>query len=79
MKAPENKLWLMWKMASFRGAVQVIDATYDVSMGDEGLAKALRRINTAAEKAIGWGYQMLVRLAYQQHAYPLTLQLCGLL
>lgn len=39
----------------------MIDTTFDRSMGEEGVQKALRRICTAAEKAIGWGYQMLVR------------------
>lgn len=39
----------------------MIDTTFDRSLGEEGVQKALRRICTAAEKAIGWGYQILVR------------------
>ena len=39
----------------------MIDTTFDRSLGEEGVQKALRRICNAAEKAIGWGYQMLVR------------------
>jgi hypothetical protein len=30
-------------------------------MGEEGVHKTLRRVCTQAERAIGWGYQMLVR------------------
>lgn len=48
------------EVGSLRRRVQVIDTTFDSSLGEEGVQKALRRICTAAEKAIGWGYQMLV-------------------
>ena len=50
------------KRMDFRGwHTNVIDSTYDASMGDEGLQKALVKICQAAERAIAWGYQILVR------------------
>jgi Glutamate synthase central domain len=52
------------KRMDFRGwHTNVIDCTYDVSMGEEGLQKTLRRVCHAAERAISWGYQILVRAA----------------
>jgi hypothetical protein len=50
------------KRMDFRGwHTNVIDTTYDCSMGNEGLLKSLLKICQAAERAISWGYQILVR------------------
>jgi hypothetical protein len=52
------------KRMDFRGwHTNVIDCTYDTSMGNDGLQKTLKRVCNAAERAISWGYQILVRLA----------------
>lgn len=52
------------KRMDFRGwHTNVIDCTYDLSMGNDGLQKTLKRVCHAAERAISWGYQILVRHA----------------
>lgn len=52
------------KRMDFRGwHTNVIDCTYDSSMGADGLQKTLKRVCQAAERAISWGYQILVRPA----------------
>lgn len=49
------------KRMDFRGwHANVIDTTFDKSLGDEGIQKTLRRVCQAAERAISWGYQILV-------------------
>jgi glutamate synthase (NADH) len=53
------------KRMDFRGwHTNVIDTTYDSSMGSEGLNKTLLKICQASERAISWGYQILVRHAH---------------
>ena len=50
------------KRMDFRGwHANVIDTTFDRSLGEEGIQKTLRRVCQAAERAISWGYQILVR------------------
>ena len=56
------------KRMDFRGwHTNVIDVTYDTSMGDAGLHKSLTKICQAAERAISWGYQILVRRCRTRH------------
>lgn len=51
------------KRMDFRGwHANVIDTTFDRSLGEEGIQKTLRRVCQAAERAISWGYQILVRV-----------------
>lgn len=50
------------KRMDFRGwHANVIDTTFDKSLGEDGIQKTLRRVCQAAERAISWGYQILVR------------------
>jgi glutamate synthase (NADH) len=50
------------KRMDYRGwHANVIDTTFDKSLGEEGIQKTLRRVCQAAERAIAWGYQILVR------------------
>lgn len=50
------------KRMDFRGwHANVIDTTFDKSLGEEGIQKTLRRVCKSAERAISWGYQILVR------------------